>query len=142
MALPAAALAVQAYKNRPKVQMGTTAGTILLATGIGVGIFFGVRALVRKAKRNARERNALDPGNPANYATRLKMAFENDNAFGWGTDEEAVFRTLEEIPSNAMRKRVERAYKDLYGRNLAADLKSELSTAEYAVAQQIITTKP
>ncbi|TSE02695.1 annexin [Aquimarina algiphila] len=141
MALPAAALAVEAIKNRPKISVSKDVTTVLLASGLGVGVFFAVRALVRKFKRNNRERHALQPGNPANFAIRLKMAFENDNAFGWGTDEEVVFDTIEQIPSASMMRKVERAYKDLYGNNLSADLANELSTEEFAIAQEIINSK-
>ncbi|WP_241507312.1 annexin [Aquimarina sediminis] len=112
-----------------------------MASGLTIGVFFLVRSLVRGYKRNHRERHALRPGNPANFATRLKMAFENDNAFGWGTDEELVFQTIELIPSISMMRKVERAYRDLYGSNLSADLKSELSSEEFAIVQQIINSK-
>ena len=84
----------------------------------------------------------MEEGNPANYAIRIQMAFENDNAFGWGTDEEALFRILEKIPTESMMRKVGRAYRDLTGRNLAADLQSELTTQEFAIANEIINTKP
>ena len=140
MALPI--LAAQAIQNRPKVSVGKQTTTILLATGLGAVTFLGIRALVRKFKKNIREGQALEEGNPANYAIRIQMAFENDNAFGWGTDEEALFRILEEIPTESMMRKVGRAYKDLTGRNLAADLQSELTTQEFAIANEIINTKP
>lgn len=141
MALPAAALAMQAIKKKPLTRTSSKVTTVLLATGLGLGAFFGVRALVRTFKRNNRERLALQEGNPASFATRLKMAFENDNAFGWGTDEELVYQTLEQIPSAVLMRKVIRAYKDLYNSNLAADLRSELSTQEYAIALEIINSK-
>ena len=140
MALPI--LAAQAIQNRPKVSVGKQTTTILLATGLGAVTFLGIRALVRKFKKNIREGQALEEGNPANYAIQIQMAFENDNAFGWGTDEEALFRILEEIPTESMMRKVGRAYKDLTGRNLAADLQSELTTQEFAIANEIINTKP
>ncbi|WP_282088281.1 hypothetical protein [Aquimarina algiphila] len=141
MALPALAMREISKKASTKVRINKDVTTVLLASGLGIGMFFAVRALVRKFKRNNRERHALQPGNPANYAIRLKMAFENDNAFGWGTDEEVVFNTIEQIPNTAMMRKVERAYKDLYGNNLSADLASELSTEEFAIAQEIINSK-
>ena len=140
MALPI--LAAQAIQNRPKVSVGKQTTTILLATGLGAVTFLGIRALVRKFKKNIREGQALEEGNPANYAIRIQMSFENDNAFGWGTDEEALFRILEEIPTESMMRKVGRAYRDLTGRNLAADLQSELTTQEFAIANEIINTKP
>ncbi|WP_108802159.1 hypothetical protein [Aquimarina sp. Aq107] len=140
MALPTV-LAMQAIKQRSKVSIGSTAISVLLATGLGAVGFFGIRALVRKFKRDIREGQALNEGNPANFAIRLVMAFENDNAFGWGTDEEALFRTLEQIPSASMMRKVQRAYRDLEGINLAADLQSELTTEEFAIANEIINSK-
>ncbi|WP_108866862.1 hypothetical protein [Aquimarina aquimarini] len=139
MALPT--LAMQAIKNRPKIKVSPTASNILIASGLTIGVFFLVRSLVRGFKRNHRERHALKPGNPANYATQLKMAFENDNSFGWGTNEEAVFTTIEQIPSASMMRKVARAYRDLYGSHLSADLKSELTSEEFAIAQEIINLK-
>ncbi len=141
MALPAAALAVKAIQKTPKVTLGKNVTTVLLASGLGIGVFFTLRALMIRFKRNRREINALQPGNPANFAIRLKLAFENDKPFGWGTNEEAVYQTLEEIPSYAILKKVERAYRDLYGSNLSADLMDELSTEEFAIAQEIINSK-
>ncbi len=141
MALPAAALAVQAIKNKPKVKVNSKVTAVVLSTALGLGVFFAGRALWRSLKRNIREGQILKEGNPASFATQLKMAFENDNAFGWGTDEEAVYRTLEQIPDTSMMRRVQRAYKDLFGKNLASDLKSELSTQEFAIAQEIINAK-
>ncbi|GAA4275948.1 hypothetical protein [Aquimarina mytili] len=141
MALPAAALAMQAIKDKPKARITSKVTTVLLTAGLGLGAFFGVRALIGKFKRNNRERLALQEGNPASFATQLKMAFENDNAFGWGTDEEMVYRILEQVPSASLMRKVLRAYKDLYKNNLSADLKSELSTQEYAIALEIINSK-
>ena len=84
----------------------------------------------------------MTSGNPAAYATQLKMAFENDNYFGWGTNEQLVFDTLESIPNWSTWLKVQKAYRDLNdGRNLAADLKEELDTGEFAMAMQIINSK-
>ncbi len=141
MAAPLMALAKEGIQRKPQLHFNSKVTTVLLTTGLGLGMFFGVRSLVRKLKRNHRERQALNDGNPSSYATRLKMAFENDNAFGWGTDEEAVYRTLEQIPSASMMRRVLRAYKDLYNQNLSADLKNELTSQEYAIALDIINSK-
>ncbi len=139
MALPI--IAKQVLQHRPKVTVGKTTTSVLLAAGLGTVAFFGIRALIRKFKKNIREVHALDQGNPANFAIRLAMAFENDNAFGWGTDEESLFLTLEQIPTAAMMRKVQRAYRDLENRNLVADLQSELTTEEFAIANEIINSK-
>ena len=138
-----AILAAKAINNRPKIKVGPTAGTLLLASGLGIGTFFLVRGLVRKFKRNTRERKALNPGAAENYVLRLILAFENANSIGWGTDEEALFRTLEENHSAAVMRKVIKAYPDLdkSRRNLAAVLKSELTSREFAIANEIINSK-
>lgn len=133
-------MAYKAWQNRPKISMGSRITSSLLALGAATGVFLGARAVVKNFKQGMREQQALSEGNPAAFATQLKMAFENDNYFGWGTDEEVVFTVLESIPNGFMGK-VQRAYRDLYGRNLAADLQDELSSEEFATALQIINSK-
>ncbi|WP_345259813.1 hypothetical protein [Marivirga lumbricoides] len=133
-------MAYKAWQNRPKISMGSRITSSLLALGAATGVFLGTRALVKNFKQGIREQQALSEGNPAAFATQLKMAFENDNYFGWGTDEEMVFTVLESIPNGFMNK-VQRAYRDLYGRNLSADLQDELSSEEFVTALQIINSK-
>jgi hypothetical protein len=133
--------AIMAYKSLPKVKVSSQVLAALLATAAGAGTFIGIRFMVKNLKQGLREKNALYEGNPAAYATQLKMAFENDTWFGWGTDEEVVFRTLEEIPGKFMFSKVQNAYRDLYGNNLATDLKDELSTEDYIQAMQILNSK-
>ena len=140
--LPAATAIQAAYSNRPRINLGGQLTTALLATGAGIGVFLGIRGVVKSFKKNVREQNALVEGNPSAYATQLKKAFENDNSFGWGTNEEVLFITLEAIPTQAAFRKVQRAYRDLYGKNLAADLRDELDTEEYGLAMQIINSKP
>lgn len=140
MALPA--VAMTAWQNRPKITISNQLTTALLATGAGIGAFFGIRAVIRNFKQGIRERQALTEGNPAAFATQLKMAFENDNYFGWGTNEKVLFETLEAIPNWSTWLKVQKAYRDLNnGRNLAADLKEELDSEEYGMAMQIINSK-
>lgn len=140
MALPVAAY--KAWHSRPRINVSSQITTALLATGAGVGAFLGIRALVRNFKQDLQERQILSKGAPAAFANRLKMAFENDNAFGWGTDEKLVYQTLEEIPDWSTWIKVQKAYRDLYeGRNLATDLRDELDSDEFDIAWQIITSK-
>ena len=133
--------AIMAYKSLPKVNMSSQIVAAILATAAGAGTFIGIRYVVKNLKQGLQEKNALYEGDPAAYATQLKMAFENDTWFGWGTDEEIIFRTLEEIPSKAIFSKVQNAYRDLYGNSLAADLKEELSTEDYIQAMQILNSK-
>ena len=135
-------LAYKAWQSRPRITVSSQVTSTVLAVGAAAGVFLGVRTVVKNFKQGIREQQALIEGNPAAYATQLKMAFENDNYFGWGTDEEAVFSILEAIPSGNLMNKVQRAYRDLYGRNLATDLKEELATEEFSLALQIINAKP
>ena len=135
-------LAYKAWQSRPRITVSSQVTSTVLAVGAAAGVFLGVRTVVKNFKQGIREQQALIEGNPAAYATQLKMAFENDNYFGWGTDEEAVFSILEAVPSASLMTKVQRAYRDLYGRNLAADLKEELATEEFSLALQIINAKP
>jgi len=139
---PATIALKTAYQHRPKITIGSQMTTALLATGAGLAMFLGIRAVFIKFKKGIREQAALREGDPASYAVLIKMAFDNDNAFGWGTDEELLFSVLESIPSQHVLRQVQRAYRDLNKSNLSTDLKEELDSEEYAAALELINTKP
>lgn len=103
------------------------------AVGIGsiAGLFFLGRHVIRSLRTNAAQNDSMDEGDPATYAKQLKMAFDNDNSFGWGTNEDAIFSVFRELPSKSMYSKVQREYTKLYNRNLNADLEDELSSDEY-----------
>lgn len=106
------------------------------------GSFFIGRRLVREARAMSEEKKTYDDGNAAYYAQKLKMAFENDNYFGWGTDESEVRNIVRKIPTKAEFKKVMASYQKLYARSLMADLKEELTTSEYNEMLAIIGGKP
>jgi hypothetical protein len=106
------------------------------------GSFFIGRSIVRNARANSEQRKTYEDGNAASFAQQLKMAFENDNYFGWGTDEEAVRSVIRKIPSKDYFKQVINSYQKLYARSLMADLKDELETSEYNEMLSIIAGKP
>jgi hypothetical protein len=106
------------------------------------GSFFIGRSIVRHARATSEEKKTYDDGNAAYYAQKLKMAFENDNYFGWGTDEESIRNTLRKIPSKEIFKQVINSYQKLYAKSLMADLKDELTTTEYNEMLAIIAGKP
>lgn len=112
-----------------------------LGLGTATGLFFLTRHFIKKAQANQSQKSSLDEGDPATYAKQLKMAFDNDNAFGWGTNEEQVFRVFNEIPSKAMYTRVQREYSNMYGQSLNADLENELSAEEYNELIRILNAK-
>ena len=114
----------------------------LLAGAVGLGGFLLIRKMVRGMKKRAQFKNALSPGDPAAFAIQLKMAFDNDNYFGWGTDDELVFSVLESIPDSSFMRKVRNAYWKTYTRELMADLQDELDNEEFAKALSIINSKP
>ncbi|WP_238354360.1 annexin [Fulvivirga marina] len=115
---------------------------VALVSIAGVGTFLLVRKVVRDIKKKARQKKALNPGNPASDAIQLKMAFENDLWFGWGTNEDLVFQILEDIPDSRHMRKVQQAYRDLYKIDLVADMQAELDSEEFAKALNIINSKP
>jgi len=106
------------------------------------GSFFIGRTLIRKARSTSEEKKTYEEDNPAAYAQKLKMAFENDNYFEWGTDEEAIRQVLRNVQSKDEFKKIINSYQKLYARSLMMDLKSELTTSEYNEMLAIIAGKP
>jgi hypothetical protein len=106
------------------------------------GSFFIGRSLIRKARSTSEEKKTYSEDNAAYYAQKLKLAFENDMAFGWGTDEEAIREILRSLPSKDAFKAVINSYQKLYARSLMMDMKSELTTSEYNEMLAIIAGKP
>jgi len=119
--------------------------TVVLYSALGLatatGAFLVARHFIKKAQANQSQKSSLEEGDPATYAKQLKMAFDNDNAFGWGTNEEQVFRVFNEIPSKAMYTKVQREYSNMYGQSLNADLEDELSAEEYNELIRILNAK-
>lgn len=106
------------------------------------GSFFIGRAIIRKARSTGEEKKTYQEGNAATYAKQIKMAFENDMWFGWGTDEEALRKIMRAIPSKEELRKVINSYQKLYARSMMADMKDELTTNEYNEMLAIISTKP
>lgn len=115
--------------------------TLLGVVVIGGSILIG-RKLVKNAKANNEERKTFEDNSPAGYAKQLKMAFENDNPFGWGTDEEAIRRVMRSVTSKDEFKKVMSSYEKLYSSSLMRDLKEELSATEYNEMLAILSAKP
>jgi len=106
------------------------------------GSFFIGRSLIRKARSTSEEKKTYSEDNAAYYAQKLKLAFENDMIFNWGTDEEAIRNVLRSVPSKEVFKAVINSYQKLYARSLMLDLKKELTTSEYNEMLAIIAGKP
>ncbi len=108
---------------------------------LGGGGFLLSRA-IRKKKADNEEMKAYEEGSEASFAKQIKMAFDNDMAFGWGTDEEKLRAVFRAIPSRAAFVNVMKSYGKLYNRSLMRDLQDELQTTEYNEILAIIAAKP
>lgn len=106
------------------------------------GSFFIGRSIIRKARANNEEKKTYEDGNPATYAKQIKMAFENDMWWGWGTDEEALRKAIISIPSKDEFRKVINSYQKLYARSMMADMQDDLTTSEYNEMLAIIAAKP
>lgn len=128
--------------NDKKIQKLKTIA-IYSAVGVGsaTGLFFLGRHLIKKARANLSEKRSLEEGDPATFAKQLRMAFDNDNYFGWGTNWKIVKGVFEAIPSKAMYAKVQREYLNIYGKSLNADLEDELSSDEYNELIRILNAK-
>jgi len=112
-----------------------------LGVGTATGLFFLVRHFYKKSQANRSEKHSLEEGDPAMFAKQLKMAFDNDNYFGWGTNTTAVTKVFEEIPSKKMFARVQKEYFSMYNKSLNADLEDELSSDEYNNLIRLLNAK-
>ncbi|MEP7374727.1 MAG: hypothetical protein ABI675_15130 [Chitinophagaceae bacterium] len=108
---------------------------------LGSAFFIG-RGLVRKARSNDEQKKTYDDDNPAAAAQKLKLSFDNDNWFGWGTDEDVIREVLKKIRSKDEFDKVIKSYQRLYSRSLMDDMQNELTTAEYAEMVDILSSKP
>jgi hypothetical protein len=106
------------------------------------GSFYLGRKLIRNVKSTNEEKKTYEDGSSATYAKQLKMAFENDMWFGWGTDEEAIRTVMRKIPSKEVFRQVITSYERLYARSLMEDMKDELTTTEYNEMLAILAAKP
>jgi hypothetical protein len=106
------------------------------------GSFLLGRSVVRGARSTSEQKKTYEDGGAASFAQQLRMAFENDNYFEWGTDEEAIRSVVRKVPSKDEFKNVINSYQKLYARSLMGDLKSELQTSEYNEMLSIIAGKP
>ena len=138
------------YPNPYSIQQSGSARvddfkTVVIYSTLGIatatGVFFLARHLYKKTRAKKVEKQSLYEGSPATYAKQLKMAFDNDNWASWGTDEEKIFQVFREIPSKAAYQKVQKAYLDLYGKNLNSDLESELSSEEYNAIIRLVAGK-
>ncbi len=119
--------------------------TIVLYSSLGVGTATGLfmlgRHFYKTSQAHRSEKNSLEEGDPATLAKQLKMAFDNDNYFGWGTNVKAVNQVFRDVPSRKAYDKVQKEYFRMYGKSLNADLESELSSDEYNGIIRILNGK-
>jgi len=106
------------------------------------GSFFIGRSLIRNARSTSEEKKTYSDDYAAYYAQKLRLAFENDMPFGWGTNEEEVRDIVRAVPNKEVFKNIINSYQKLYSRSLMMDLKEELTTTEYNEMLAIIAGKP
>ncbi|MBX3164685.1 MAG: hypothetical protein KF900_09395 [Bacteroidetes bacterium] len=113
--------------------------SVLAALGLGGLVLLGKKAIDRAVSNKAHSKSFED-GTPETLAKQIKMAFENDG--WWGTDTEALRRTLISIKSKDELNKVFKAYQKEYNRNMYKDMSDELQASEYNEMLQIIAGKP
>jgi hypothetical protein len=106
----------------------------------GAILFFTGRHIYRKTVKSKEQNLSLDDNSQANFAKRLKMAFDNNG--WWGTDVEAIRKVFVDMASKGDFSEIIKSYKKLYTRNLVEDLTDELTTSEYYEVQNILASKP
>ena len=124
------------FTTKEKIQY-TILGVLVLG-----GSFFIGRKLVRTAKSTTEEKKTYEEGSSATYAKQIKMAFDNDMWFGWGTDEAAIRKTIRAIPSKDEFRKVINSYQNLYSRSMMKDMQDELTSTEYNEILAILSGKP
>lgn len=112
-----------------------------LGLGTATGLFFLGRHFYKKLRANQSEKNSLEAGDPATFAKQLKMAFQNDNYLGWGTNLDLVNTVFRHIPTKKMYAQVQKEYMRLYNKSLNADLEEELTSDEYNGLIRILSKK-
>ena len=112
-----------------------------LGVGTATGVFLLARHFYKKTKSTISQKHSMEIGAPATFAKQLKMAFDNDNYAGWGTNEKMVIQVFNEIPSKSMYSKVQKEYANLYGKSLNADLEDELSSDEYNELIRVLNAK-
>lgn len=107
-----------------------------------MGAFLSGEVLSEAQELQVNKKKTYEDGNAASFAQQIKMAFENDNYFEWGTDKVVIRDVMRKLPSKDFFKQVINSYQKLYARSLMGDLKSELTTSEYNEMLAIISGKP
>lgn len=108
-----------------------------------------VQAILAQKPANGREAQNRPPGSYTQtdllaWARRIKAAsdYEAGWYWQWGTDEEAIYAVLRELPSQRAALELNETYKRTYGLSLVRQLEEELDSSERQKALNIIKSKP
>jgi hypothetical protein len=115
--------------------------TLLTGLGIGAIIYFGGRK-IKQDKTDKSDSQSFNVGTPEYKAKQIKMFFENDNSFGWGTDYEQLRDLFSRVSNKDEWEKIKKAY-FLQNRSvLDNDLKKELESTQFIELSEIIDAKP
>jgi hypothetical protein len=134
---------VSPYERESKTFFGNWTGHdkfLLLAGGTVVGIagFFIVRHYYKKAKGERIAQQIVFEESPAAFAQALINAFEN-----WGTDEDDVYQTFADMPSEVFYIKVIDAFNaHPNGGDFGKSLSEEFDSTELRCLQNILKSKP
>lgn len=80
----------------------------------------------------------------AAWAGRIRLASQHESSWIWphGTDEEAIYSVLEELPRAEIICQLDRIYRRLYNKSVLAELMDELDQSELQKVYNIILSKP
>ncbi len=119
-----------------------TGKVIACAVGGLIAVYVGYR-IYQNIRAKQAQKDSYDSAKPQSYAQEIKLALDNNNWLGWGTDNVTLRETLLRIPSKDFMRKVVNAYASLYkGASMMADIASDLSTTEYQELLAIIEAKP
>lgn len=117
--------------------------TITLIAGLGIGAIAIIGSkTVKKKKTDKSDSQSFNAGTPEYKAKQIKMFFENDSAFGAGTDVTKLRHLLTKVGSQDEMEKIRAEYKNQNGSVLDNDLKNELRSNQFLELSQIIAAKP
>jgi hypothetical protein len=104
--------------------------------------FQKVLGIIAMKPATEHERKNPPTGATNDQVTQWANSINDAAEYTWGTDEDALVATLAEIPTVADLRRVDAAYRAMYGYGLLYELTDELSGDYLQQSYDIITSKP
>jgi hypothetical protein len=104
--------------------------------------FQKVLGIIAMKPATEHERKNPPTGATNDQVTRWANGINDAAEYTWGTDEDAMKAALREIPTIAALKRVDTAYRAMYGYGILYELTDELSGDDLQESHDIILSKP